>query len=144
MPSSNWHIGLLSMAQQFASVALRAKSGNSPLERFNLAQYYLLGHALELGFKSYLASQGYDEPTLRSIGHDLLRCFEEARGRGLDVRLLEPETTAVIEMLNEYYSRKELEYYSKPMLLRLPETEPLERVVNSLLIGLRSAYSASI
>lgn len=144
MASPHWHVGLLTMAQQFATVAMKAKSGDGPLERFNLVHYYLLSHSLELGLKSFLAAQGFEEPALRKIGHDLVRCLDEATTAGLDARFLEPEAGAVVAMLNQYYAGKELEYYSQPMMLRLPEAEPLERVVNTLLRGLRGQYAASL
>ena len=44
--------------------------------------FFLLCHALELGFKSYLAASGLPVYELEKIGHGLERCFDLAANRG--------------------------------------------------------------
>jgi hypothetical protein len=64
------------------------------------AIYNVLGFAVELYLKAFLAKSGMADSELwtRQYGHDLQRLFEEAKKRGFDVRL--PEMVAIVDLLS--------------------------------------------
>lgn len=82
-------------------------------KKFELGQplYYLLGHSLELAFKSFIRARGANLADLKNIGHDLDQGLIRAEQKGLGelVNLSEKEK-AVITMINQYYKFKEFEY----------------------------------
>ncbi len=82
-------------------------------KKFEFGQplYYLLGHSLELAFKSFLRARGASLIDLKNIGHDLDRGLIRAEQMGLGelVNLSEKEKT-FITMINQYYKSKEFEY----------------------------------
>ena len=78
---------------------------------FSQPLYYLLGHAIELSFKSYVRAKGATLDCLKSIGHDLILGLDWAQTAGLgDVIQLTDHDRAVVSMLNAYYKAKEFEY----------------------------------
>ena len=60
-------------------------------------------HALELGLKAFLVSQGYRPATLakRPFGHDLDQLFLEAKSLGLQLQYAEADY--IIEWINEWH-----------------------------------------
>ena len=53
---------------------------------FDWARYSLIGHAVEVGLKSYLMAHGYKrKKLLKKFGHDLDALLAEAKDRGLAV-----------------------------------------------------------
>jgi ribosomal protein S14 len=76
---------------------------------------FLLGHALELYFKAFLASQGMTDKDLKNrvIGHDLIACLRECRDRGLHQYVsLSRTQVRQIARVNFYYKEKHLEYFT--------------------------------
>jgi len=74
---------------------------------------YLIGRSIELGLKSYLLSEGITLRELRSkkYGHDLHACHRKAKELGLLSHVkFKPEEEGALELLNELYSTKQLEY----------------------------------
>jgi len=73
---------------------------------------YLLAHSLELGLKAFLAARGRTQRQLvDDVGHDLVRALSDAEREGLSryVAVL-PEDKRQLDMLNEPYEAKHLEY----------------------------------
>ena len=68
-----------------ASEMLQAAKHLSTVKKMELSQplYYLLGHGLELGFKSFLRAKGAGLPALKKIGHDLVVGMDLAIAAGL-------------------------------------------------------------
>jgi len=82
-------------------------------KRFEFSQplYFLLGHAIELSFKSYLLARGESLERLKRIGHDLNVCLDEAEKAGIvDLVHLSPTDRALVTLMNRSYKSKEFEY----------------------------------
>ena len=142
MISNTTHIGLLTFACDFEETVIRS-AGTEPF-RISLAEYYILGHAIELGLKSYLVMKGLNEKCLRKIGHDLEKVFSSALSSGISEEYATPELCACIEILNPHYSTKELEYFIKAKGMRLPKQMVLQAAVRKLLSGLDAYYRNQI
>ncbi len=104
-------MGFLSFSKEYLQAALllekHTKKGTSELV---MVKYYLLGHSIELVLKSYLKYKEFEYDGLKKIGHDLKRLCREAEKNNIadifDISLCRSE----ILLLNDSYSRKELEY----------------------------------
>lgn len=115
-PEKTTPTGLVRYAEDFflASVAVETTlgskigSGNIP----SIPSLYLAGHSIELSFKAFLLSNGITHDKLiRNFGHDLKKCFHEAKCFGIESKFVPsaPELGA-FELLNDLYSSKQLEY----------------------------------
>ena len=121
MMGKNSANGMSLMAGEFADcarlVAENSASGK-PADRIalpknNFVFLYLIGHALELTYKAILVEHGTTEDHLKDIGHDLLRCREEADQRIEEgVATLEHDATqAIVTLLSPDYEKKAFEYH---------------------------------
>lgn len=98
------------LANAYLDAADRLERGGGA-ESF-IPTVYLLGHALELHLKAYLAWRGLPEKALRALGHDLAGCLREANKQGLGTFLtLSHREMRGLCRINRYYARKELEYF---------------------------------
>jgi len=96
-----------------ANEMLSAAKHLATVRKFQLSQplYYLLGHALELSFKSFLRAKGASLDCLKSIGHDLALGFDRAQTGGLaELVQLTERDRQMVALLNIYYKAKEFEY----------------------------------
>jgi hypothetical protein len=98
---------------------------------------YLLGHSIELTFKAYLRQHGVTLRQLRKIGHDLCRGLEDCNALGLGGAYLPTnEQLAALQVLNDVYEAKELEY------IRTGFTQwPRYELVEELAVGLFNAVA---
>lgn len=111
-------LGFLRLATQYLSAAsLVQLPPSTELEelkqRLSLPAYFLVGHAIELALKGFLASTGIsiEELRKRAYGHDLTALIDEAMRRKLESLVqLNAREIAAITTLNEMYGAKELEY----------------------------------
>lgn len=111
-------LGTHLLAGEFLAAALKiqpvASSATAELAQpISLTAYYLVGHSAELSLKAFLLGRGVPIKTLRNkpYGHDLTVILREARRRKLGlVAELSRQDIAVLNVLNECYSAKELEY----------------------------------
>lgn len=97
-------------AEEFAEAAehLVTKEDLSPVSFVFL---FLIGHALELAYKSILLNRGTTERQLKKIGHDLVKsrtractCFPgELEG------LEDAGTNEIVTMISRYYKAKDFE-----------------------------------
>jgi hypothetical protein len=74
---------------------------------------YLMGRSLELALKAFLLKKGLTLDELRSkkYGHNLKKCFDKALELGLvGTPSFEGPEIGVLELLNELYVSKRLEY----------------------------------
>lgn len=104
--------------------------------------HYLLAHAIELSFKAYLCACGYSEERLKRLGHDLEAIVAQALGEDLSAHVeLEAEELAAIQVVNDLYAQKQLEYASvspgEARGLRMPEPRHLMAAAKRLQEGLR-------
>jgi hypothetical protein len=99
---------------------------------------YLIGHSIELSLKAFLLYRGVPLNQLRGrmYGHDLHACLSKANELGLaeNVALSEDEQW-VIEVLNQTYAVKELEYAVRGVK-EYPTYGPLERAAVRLFNGI--------
>ena len=95
-------------------------------------RYYLLGHALELIFKSFLLTHGIKLEYLKGkkVGHDIIKCLNLANEKGFNV--INKRERKTIEQLNFYYKDKQFEY-SKNGIINLPSLRTIENLVSKLL-----------
>lgn len=102
---------------------------------FSQPLYFLLGHALELSFKSYVRAKGATLGCLRSIGHDLELAQDWALTSGLaDIVQITEKDKGVISLMNGYYKAKEFEYRvtgSKKYPLASDLIELIERILKA-------------
>lgn len=116
-PTRTTPIGLARYAHDFFDSA-RAVEGQlakgAPYDLVSpIPSLYLIGRSIELGLKSYLLSEGITLRELRSkkYGHDLHACYRKAKELGLLSHVkFKPEEEGALELLNELYSTKQLEY----------------------------------
>jgi HEPN domain-containing protein len=130
-------VNLWRQAQQFLAAARREfeESGSAGI---SLPGYFLAARSIELVLKSYLLLRGVGEKQLRSIGHDLIQAYHEARSAGLaDQAALNEEIEASISWINAYYQSKDLEY-PKTGLKSYPEPVALMRCAQALIDGLET------
>ena len=103
---------------------------------------YLLGHVIELGLKAYLCAEGRTHAQLKGLGHNLRACLDAAKAAGLGAVIqVSADDEAAIDLLNEMYWRKELEY-ATPLpaggrLVSLPPPAALLALSSRLVSGLR-------
>ena len=85
--------------------------------------YYLVSHAIELFFKSYLRGKGKNLKELRKVGHNLVEALNQCEEFGIsDLIEIKNETKLEIELLNQTYASKDFEYF-KQGLYSLPYYE---------------------
>jgi len=68
-------VGTVRLASDFVLAAGLQDLNRTPP---SMVTYFLLGHALELAFKSILIAHGTSERTLRNLGHDLIAVVKAA------------------------------------------------------------------
>lgn len=105
---------------------------------------YLLGHSLELAFKSFMLAKGKSLRDLVDIGHDLENAKELAVDLGLaEVYILSDRDNIVVSMLNEYYQAKEFEYRVTGTKT-YPTTDDLIELLDGLLRSTEATCAKSI
>lgn len=124
-------------------IAARHLTSVKSLE-FSQPLYFLLGHSLELSFKSYVRAKGASLSCLRSIGHDLCLGLEWAQTSGIDelVQISEKDT-ALIQLMNVYYKAKEFEYRVTGHK-KLPRAEDLIDLLSRILSATKTLCAKSI
>jgi len=81
--------------------------------------YYLIGHSMELAFKSFLHHKEYSIDRLIKIGHDLEKLNRKCCDNGLNI--LDVKEVKKIKKLNEYYRHKDIGYQKTNFILAHPE-----------------------
>lgn len=127
--------GLARRAREFSEAAehLVTKEGLSPVSFVFL---FLIGHALELAYKSILVNLGATERSLRKIGHDLIKCRRQTRTQfpGDLADLEESGIDEIIAMIDPYYKAKEFEYHTTGFY-RLPGNLVQTAEITSATVG---------
>lgn len=115
----------------FYAYGLLKETGRRKLRLFKI-RYYLLGHSLELIFKSFLLKYGIELEYLKGkkVGHDIIKCLNLANEKGFNV--INKRERKTIEQLNFYYKDKQFEY-SKNGIINLPPLRAIENIVSKLL-----------
>ena len=106
------------LASEFLAAALKvqpvaATAAAELRQPVSLTAYYLVGHSIELSLKAFLLGRGVSLNKLRNkpYGHNLATLLGEARRRKLgNLAKLSRQDMAVLDVLNECYGVKELEY----------------------------------
>ena len=103
------------------------------------ARYYLLGHSLELSFKSYLVGKGIKLNDLKKrLGHDLVKCLKDAEKQGLNI--FDQKEVKTIELLNDNYIRPEFKY-EQIVFSRLPMLRDIEKIAEKIITKLKNNKS---
>ncbi len=107
-------------------------------------KYYLLGHSLEVGVKSFLLAKGFNEEQLKKIGHDLCKAIAAATKVGINefYAFSEPELDAITQ-LNPYYRLKELEYRVTGFK-SYPDDEAFSKMIKGMLTSIRPICRESL
>lgn len=115
-PDRTTPIGLVRYAHEFLLGALAVNDKFADDSRYQrippIPALYLAGHSLELSLKAYLAYRGVPLKTLRrEYGHELHGALRKAKELGLgDSVTLDGAEEAAVEILDDLYSTKQLEY----------------------------------
>jgi len=112
---------------------------------FTPVPYFLVGHAIELAFKSYLVARGNKKEVLKKgLGHHLIKSLNKAEREGIGsfVSITETEK-ALIASIDAYYHEKNLEYFERLDLIvepaKLPSLNELGEVARKLIVALEPA-----
>jgi hypothetical protein len=110
-------IGLSRHAEEFFDTAMAADDvvGMRPGYEFHapVPVMYLVGHAIELSLKAFLAAKrvSLKELASKKYGHDLWKLFQRANELGLNVIVkLEDDQIKGLKVLNDLYCTKQLNY----------------------------------
>ena len=131
----SYGVGLARRGEEFAEAAehLVKKEGLSPVSFVFL---FLIGHALELVYKSILLNRGATERQLKKIGHDLTKSRDRACAcfPGELEDLEEAGTNEIVAMISPYYKAKAFEYHTTG-LYRIPRDIVQVAVITSATVG---------
>lgn len=109
-----------------------------------MPMYYLLGHSLEVGIKSFILSKGASQKCLRDMGHDLVGGVEWSIPCGLETYFSFTEKQlGMVVLLNKYYRSKELEYRVTG-IKQLPDEVEFANMVECLLDSIKSFCKESL
>ena len=126
-------VGTVGLASDFLAAARLQDLDRTPP---SMVTCFLLGHALELAFKSVLIAHGTSESTLHRIGHNLEAATNAAmKAAPPGVIELDASDSARLERLGPFYQAKAFEYL-EPGFMSLPIARELcqltERLVASI------------
>lgn len=131
--------GLFQDAEDFFYAYRQLKKTRPHQLRLLKIEYYLLGHALELVFKSFLLENGVGLKCLKcDIKHNISRCLGLSKQKGINI--INKKEAEAVEQLNHYYQDKQFEY-SKDGILNLPSLKAIENIIVKLLNLLRRDFS---
>lgn len=119
--------GLWRYGSEFLDAGKKIKDPRSPEHPLDhhapTPAYYLVSHAIELFFKSYLRGKKKNLQELRKVGHDLVEALNQCESLGITELIeIKDETKLEIELLNQTYASKDFEYF-KQGLYDLPYFE---------------------
>ncbi|HWU99076.1 MAG TPA: hypothetical protein VN114_11225 [Oxalicibacterium sp.] len=108
-------LGMARYAYEFleAALAVDEKIGHRPGYEIvaPIPALYLIGHSIELSLKAYLLSNGLGLKQVRILNHDLHAALRKAKELGLLSHVkFKGEEEGAVEILNDLYSTKQLEY----------------------------------
>ena len=73
--------------------------------------YFAICQSIELSTKAFLRGSGSSEPSLRKLGHDLIKGIVDAQKIGLEEHCqLSGQDAFIVEKINPYYRGKDLQY----------------------------------
>lgn len=105
-------MGLWTYGHNFYIAARALVDKNDPNTR--IPAYYLISHCIEVTLKAYLRGAGVSLEDLKNpkkYGHNLEKCLKKALDKDVQklIQISDIEKLA-IEMINEYYMDKQLNY----------------------------------
>lgn len=101
--------GLLLYANEYYQSYLALQSTNPKPTDLLSPKFYLLCHALELSFKSWLRKEGFTVKQLVKFDHNLIALLSELiDNHGI---VVPPDAIQAIELANHYYDTKQYEYF---------------------------------
>ena len=78
------------------------------------ASYYLYGHSLELVYKSFLYTKGFNIEQLVNLRHNLDKLLKKCISHGIkDYLDIDDDYIKIVKGINKYYFKKEFEYMTR-------------------------------
>lgn len=129
-------LGLTREAVEYYCAAVASERALK-LDRSDIALspiYFLMGHSIELAFKSFLRQSGVKPQTLKEkFKHDLMKCLTQAEVSAPSLgKTLSSEQRAILELLNENYRGKDFEYFGTGAT-SYPYFEAVREIAHSIL-----------
>lgn len=146
-PTRTTPIGVLRYASEYLEAALAADDKMGSKAGYEVVApipvLFLVGQSIELSLKAFLLSEGVSLRKLRyKYGHELHRSLRKAKELGLSNLVeLSEEEQSVIELLNQLYSSKQLQYIVTGAKT-FPSFGPLEKAALKLChaVGAKVGY----
>ena len=136
IPDRTNSMGLWTYAKAYLDAAKTVVS-TSDKELVPTPVYYLVCHSIELILKAFLRGSGEELEGLKKIGHDLNRCLNKAEKKGINQYYCFTQSQKeAIDLINDYYGSKELEYISTGSKT-FPKYKILDEIADGLLASLR-------
>ena len=125
-----------------------AKQFKKPENRFSPVPYYLVCHSIELSFKSFLFTIGYDKAKRRKLNHDLEKALQAAEEGKLGCYLnITAADRTLLQSANKLYPKKEFEYFESLETIYDPhafEIDALTTFADKLFEAIETPVGASI
>ena len=140
MNSECSHIGFWRYASMFYCAAKKLHDND---DETNVVLYYLYGHAIELVLKAVLVFRNFQEKSLKKIGHDLIKVWNEAIKNEPSLANMindREKLETVLAFLNPYYRDKEFEYI-KVGFKRFPSLNDVREIIEELLVDVGKIIS---
>lgn len=142
-PTRTTPVGMLRYAVEFYAAAIATDDAIGDTDGYEITAptpvNYLIGHAIELGFKAYLLQKGRTLADIKAIGHRLCFAYEDARKLELD-NYFAPDAVDgdVLPVLDVLYSDKQFEYIETGPK-SFPVFGPLQFFARELLVSVAKA-----
>lgn len=142
-PARTTSLGMLRYGIEFyaAAVATDNAIGETPGHEIiaPTSVNYLIGHAIELGLKSFLLERGSSLEEIKRISHRLGIAYEQARVLGLDDHFLPSAgELEALQVLDALYSDKHFEYIETGFK-QYPVFGPIQEFAKGLLLAVAHA-----
>lgn len=130
-------IGLARYAREYFDSAkvldehFRQRKGNETVA--SMPAMFLMAHSIELALKSYLLWSGYSGQRLRSLGHNLEECWNQALEEGVGIHVaLSDIDLGILRLIGKLHSSTELRYIETGFKT-FPMFRPLELLTEKIL-----------
>lgn len=128
--------GLLWYANDYYQAYLTLREAHPKDTELMSPKFYLLCHALELAFKSWLRKEGYTVKQLVKFDHNLIALLSEIIDKHNVI--FPPDAVQAIDLANDYYNTKQYEYFTRG-LKTVPDPDHLSMYVK-LFLGMTKSH----
>ena len=133
-------IGLARYAREYYDAALAADDVIGHRAGYEVAApppvMFLVAHSIELALKAYLKHTGMSLDKIIKLGHNLVKCWNKAKERGVgELVELTEEDLGVLGLINDLHVSTELRYIQTGFK-QFPVFGPLQVVTEKILDGI--------